>query len=574
MRARLAAALMVLAACSVKLEGGRCKTDQNGLDDERCDTTAGRCVRCQPEASCPAQDLTCADGVTVRTCLTNHGGCRYLASLDTCATPFVCQDPGTAASCVCPPGGPNAGDGCATASQTACDATSNVLTCAQVGTCLVWTAASPSCAAQGLVCGAKGGPAACTCPAYGGSDFYADSSQGSSAAAPPYATGAPSPAVCRFKTLAQALAKAGSVTPPASVRATGWTSGPPMAFSKAGGETFPLVVPNGVTLRTSDTVQAPANYVISIDDAAALSGVELHDGATLSGLLVQSTAATGAGVRLVCAAGLTSASIQSAKIDGAGLLAEAVSAGGSCGAQLNAVDAGGAKTAALLVDAPAGTVAVTGGLFHGSKVGIQVNRGSATLASVEVANNTSVASGGVGILAGNMTGAAAGDIHLAATSLLVHDNDDTGLQLANLSVASTVSIATSKVYFNKALTNASVYGPVINKRKAGGVLLVGASPGTFTFQANRVSANKTDQVGVDLSSGTWSLSAGSTACTANPVTANVFTCHDGVYGGYLVYSQGATVDAQYNFWEVNPPTSYVTVTVNAINYCGADTTCP
>ena len=517
-RALSAAALLALAACSVKLDGGRCQSDQNCLDDERCDPGAGRCVRCVPDPACAAPGTTCtADGSAARTCARNAGTCLYLA-------------------------------------------------------------AAADCAGAAKTCGTRSGTPACECPANSGPNYYADADSGSLPDALPYATGAQSPPECRFKTLGQALAKATAYGQAATVRATG-AGATPMVFSKAKGETFPLEVTPGVTLATTDSPPVPANYVISVDDASAPAGVDLHDGAAFLGMTVQSAGAMGDGVRLVCTVSTASPLLQSVKVDGATMLAHAVNAGGSCGAQLTSVDAGGATAAALLVDLPttAPAVSVMGGLFHTSKVGIQVNQGNVTLTSVEVANNTSPGTpsgGGAGIRAGSIAGAA-GDIVLSATGLLVHDNDDTGIQLLGLTAGSTVSLVSSDIYLNKALTAASAYGPGLG-RKAGGLLLWGQAPATpLTFQKNRVYRNLYDQVGV-YSGSAWSLNSGDTSCLppgVPPVTANVFTCGDLLHAGsYLIYSTGGAIDALRNVWQTDPvPAGDVT---NGTSGTGLVTTSP
>jgi hypothetical protein len=504
-----AAALILLASCSVPLDGGKCTTDQNCTSSERC--SAGTCVACVPDPTCTADGSSCTDATTVRHCQTNYGGCRY-----------------------------------------------------------GWV---EKCDSQGKLCGTTSGSAACECPPYAGATFNADSDLGSPTDALPYATGADSPPDCRIRTLTQALAKATAATPPATVRATGWSAGE-KAFSKAKGETFPLEVRPNVTLTTSDPIPAPGHYAIVLDDVTAPAAVNLHEGGNVSGLVVRSTTGVGDGIALACGTATPQASITSVDVEGAGKLQYGVDVKGTCGAAIADVTAAGATSAALVVNSATSTVAttVTGGKYEASATGVKILQGSVTLAGTEVASNTSASASGVGLRVGDGTK----DVTVVATGLSIHDNDDTGL-IVQTTPTSSVTVTGATIRSNKGMNQPSQYGPAMSTRQAGGVLLWSASPGTFIFQNNKVYSNGFDQVGVYENTGSWNLGGG-TSVTACNVTSNTFTCRDVANSGFAVYSTGASVAAGYDFWQNDPPiiNQDVNGPVNAANSCGVSTTitCP
>jgi hypothetical protein len=498
---------MLRAAALLLLSG--CSVPLDGgkcTTDQNCLSTercsAGTCIACVPDPTCTGDGSSCV-GTTVRHCQTNSGSCLYS-----------------------------------------------------------WV---EDCASQGKVCGTTSTSPACECPANPGPDFFADSDSGSATDALPYATGAATPPDCRIRTLTQALAKAATYAGAAAVRATGWSAGEKV-FSQAKGETYPLAVQPNVTLTTSDSTPAPGHYVIVLDDAAAPAAVNLHEGGTVSGLIVRSTAGVGDGIALACGAASPPAAVAAVDVEGAGKLQYGIDVKGACGAAMTDVTAAGATSAALVVNSASSSVATTiaGGKYGTSATGVKIIQGSVTLSGAEVASNTSASSGGVGVQLGDGTK----DVTVVATGLSIHDNDDTGL-IVKTTTTSSVTITGATIRSNKALTTASQYGGVMNTRRAGGAILYGVSP-TFAFQGNSVYSNTHDQVGVDLSAGSWNLT-GSSACDSN---SNTFTCRDVANSGYVVNSTGASVNAQYNFWQITPPQNNGP-NVTATLYCGVSPiTCP
>jgi len=565
-----AAALLLLAACSVPLEGGKCTTDQNCPSDQRCD--AGTCVACVPDPACPAQDTSCADSTTLRECRTNSATCRYLVQETNCS-PKTCVASVSSATCGCPPDGTTVGQGCASESigDKRCDsntANGNILACAADTTsgCKMWEL-DTSCAVQNKVCGTASGAAACECAANPGPDFFADSDSGSATDALPYATGVANPPDCRIKTLTQALAKASAYAsgPPArasTVRATGWSAGQKV-FSKAKGETFPLDVVSGVTLGTDGAGTIPGSYAIVVDDAAAPVAVQLASGSNLAAFVLSNSLATGDAVTLACGSNVAPAGVSSVQINGTGpaspfpKMANGVNVQGDCGASLDTVTVSGLAQAGLLVNSVSTSVttSVSRGTFSSSGIGMRLETGTVALGpDIEVASNDTY-----GIYAGWDAVSLSPALDFTATGLNIHDNKDTGILIRFLPTGSAVRISNSLVKNNKAVT---MYG---SGRTAGGLLLWGNAP-TMVFNGNAVCTNDGDQVGVYSSSGPWDLSGGS-ACGA---TSNAFTTSGTIYA---IYTTSAAVTAQHNWWQVDPPT--VSANVSYPPTCATGTvTCP
>ncbi len=576
MRAMLrAAALLLLAGCSVPLDGGKCTTDQNCPSDQRCDN--GTCVACVPDSACPAQDVSCADATTLRECRTNSASCRYLVQETHCAPEFCVASPNSA-TCGCPPDGTSAGQGCAgaTVGDLRCDSNAanvDVLACTVDATsgCHMWLAApGTTCSSQQKLCGTRSGAPACECPANPGPDFFADSDSGSATDALPYATGVTNPPDCRIKTLTQALSKAASYAsgPPSrssAVRATGWSSGQKL-FAKAKGEIFPLDVATGVTLGTDGAGAIPGSYAIAVDDASASVGVQLASAASLVGFVVANSLATGDAVALACASNAAPAHVSAVQINGKGAaspfpkMANGVNAQGACGASLDAVAVSEVAQAGLLVNSATTSVStsVSGGTFSSNGIGMRLQTGTVALGSgIEVTGNATY-----GIYAGWDVAGTSPALDLTATQLNVHDNNDTGILVKFLPAGSAVRISNSAVKSNRAVT---MYG---SGRMAGGLQLWGSAP-TLVFSGNAVCSNDGDQVGVYSSVGTWELGGGS-ACGS---TSNAFTTTATIYG---IYTTSATVNARNNWWQTDPPT--VSANVNYTPTCngGAATTvtCP
>ena len=123
--------------------------------------------------------------------------------------------------------------------------------------------------------------------------------------------------------------------------------------------------------------------------------MNLHEGGTVSGLVVRSTAGLGDGIALACGAASPSVAIAAVDVEGAGNLQYGIDVRGACGAALAGVTATGAASAALVVNSASSSVVtiVTGGKYGTSATGVEgMRRASVTLSGTEVASNTSASS--------------------------------------------------------------------------------------------------------------------------------------------------------------------------------------
>lgn len=175
-----------------------------------------------------------------------------------------------------------------------CGQAGGVQTCA-LGTdgCATWTAES-ACEST-KPCQKAGTQATCGCPMPAGGELFVDPVAGNdSAALTP--TGAESPAACRFKTLTRALAAVGGGT----TRIVAKTAVTPTLF---GGETFPIVVPSGVTVTTADATPTPGNYAIAFNSASAIEAISLADKAALMGFTLRNVIGNQAAKMIACRLG-------------------------------------------------------------------------------------------------------------------------------------------------------------------------------------------------------------------------------------------------------------------------------
>ncbi len=510
MRRLAVAAIAALAACSVKLEGAPCATDQNCPDEQRCVGASGARGRCV----------------------------------------------------VCPPLGETVGTGCPQADVVRCNPTTKgVDTCMPdaASGCLVWHVQKPC--TGGLTCGTSGGAPDCQCDV-AASDLVVDPAAGSPAGAAPFPTGRADPPQCRFVTISAAFASWSAGITSVTVQGAGPS---PAVFSAAQGEIFPLDVPPGVELRTADASPIPANYVIAIDDAGASPGVRLSPGSSLTGFTVRSTQAVGTGIEVACPGSPGPVGVTGVLVDGAGKLATGIDVTGACPTTLTDVSASGAigpglRVASLETSVP---TAVTRGLYGQNGVGMRLVTGAVTLTGepgaagpVEVASNI-----GSGIVVRPEVATSVPAVSVVAAGLDVHDNGDVGILVREVSPTSAVSVVSSTIHRNAAVTS---YGPAPS-RKAGGLLVWGPPP-TFILRGTRVCANSSDQVGVYASTGAVDLGARSCA------TANTFAAVPA--GNAAVWSTGAVVDASYAYWPDDPPTLYVNGFVSYSPTCGMVANCP
>lgn len=463
-----------------------------------------------------------------------------------------CATPGTVTDC--PEGQACGNDGRCSERAAACLATrcdvgatrctgDDLQTCTDAdATCGRWD--TRSCSAEGLLCVKRGGnPHACECPANATAEFTADP-LGSPSGAVPYPTGIDSPRVCRYRRLRDALdaavAHGGTVT----VRAHG-APGEAVSFGIATGESFPIVVSEGVTL-----VGASAPGETTIDGDGAGTGVSIVrvEGGTVERVRIANVSmANATGAELVCGAATGSTLRDVTVTASAQPFATGVSVRGNCGAVLQRVDASAASGAALDVAVGAGVqVTVSGSRLHGSGTGVDAVGGVLTfqkdgMVATEVTDNA-----GRGIHLGGAT-----VVDATLDGLLVARNGGTGIVVEAPST-SRLSMTSCEVHSNAA-TTPTPYGPVGNVRGAGGVLLVqSALLGGFQFANNRIYANdggaNADGLAFYSNSLTWSVNTGS--CD----TANQFGCVRGT--ALAVSATGGGVDARGSKWEsIAPPVS-------------------
>jgi hypothetical protein len=484
MRGRRAASLLLLAgaaalagACTVEVDGAPCRAT--------ADCPAGQA--CGNDLRCSARALACQ------------------ASRCT---------PGTGGACLDPSGAPS------TALAHRCTDADPV--------CGAWV--DEACLPAGLRCELRapaGRPvgAWCVCPplppAPGGPEL-AVRPEGSAAETAPCAPGAAAPAACAFRRLGDALAAAAAFvadpgTDPgavATVAVAGAAGGATRTFSAAAtGESFPLVVPERVALRSDAGVSGGA-YEIVFDAAGLASApVELHAGGALAGFTVRNAAAdaTRDALLLVCDGRAAPPRLASVVLDGRGAgsarLRRGLLAGGSCGLAAAGLEVRDMSGAGILVESLAGSAQVTlaGGSVHGCGEGVVVRArpvlgaaGRVVLDGVRVAGNA-----GMGIRADDVAGAP----RLEVRNAKVVGNGDTGLAVAN---AVEVRVTGTTVYANGAATIWGGIGLSGYTRRAGGLVLEGDPPaaGAFELGGNRIYANQGDQVlvfGVTTDASTWNL---------------------------------------------------------------------
>lgn len=491
----LAAAVLALLACKVDVEGAPC-------------TTPGATADCPSGQAC-GNDLKCGERAAA------------------CAATRC--DVG-AASCV-------GADGSSAGSEF-------VKACTRADpACGKWELVP--CASRGLECRPDGGTAACECPANGGTDFVADP-LGSPATATPHATGLDTPRECRFRRLGDALEAAAAVGSAATVHVRG---GPgPLVFGDAAtGETFPLWIPETVSLLGAEPPSGPTVIRVESDNGpfVALAGA-------LQGFRVESAAATSTAIGTTCAnATSPRPSLTDVTVDGGGKLTAGIAVSGLCGAVLARVDVARAGVG-LMGSAGSATVDVTGSTFHECAYGIQATGGKLTIGPDPVAHVPSTVKDnhqiGVYLEAGEARDA-------TLDGVIVSGNEGTGIVIRSIPTTSKVTIKGCDVHSN-GTKSPETYGPIDNRRPAGGILVSQASLSPFTFTANRVYGNAGDQLAFE-SSQPWSISPG--ACGA---ASNAFGCV-AVGAAAVAVVGGGTVNANYTVWPGTPSGDWVYGNVQA-----------
>jgi hypothetical protein len=400
--------------------------------DQLCSSAADGGAACVCNNTCPAAGTFCADATHTNTCTADSNECLIAGTPTACPAGESCQGAAGSAACACPAvGAANTATptGCATTGTTACDPTSgNIDICTKVGACDIWqSGSSGNCVASGLVCNTQGNNgAACQCPALpaNATAVYVDSKDGSDRAAGAFPTGIQSPAQCRFGTITFALTKA-----PAggSVIATGPT---PMTFTQqpvgttGNSETFPIDIPNGITLTTSDATPTPANYLISFNSGTAANAVTLGTGSTIQGFSIENAGGNAAAPALLCTAGAATINgvdlLAAAATGSTTTLAEGLAVTGTCAVSATNLSTNGFSGAGIglistgVSSFTGGTVTATSTAGSANTLGVGMTAGTVTFNGSTVTASTG---SGIAIVNGTLTG----------TNLTVSDCTDVGI---------------------------------------------------------------------------------------------------------------------------------------------------
>jgi hypothetical protein len=499
--ALLAAVLpLALAACSVDVEGAPC-------------TTPGTTTDCPSGQACG-----------------NGGTCSERAA--SCATPESRCTPGVSRC---------AGVAATERAETCTDADP---------VCGTWTVTD--CASRGLVCGTRspGSEAACECRTdFEGPEFAADPVEGSPSGAAPFPTGAASPPECRFRSLRDAVPRAGQLAGPAAVQVHG-ALGAQVVFDNGSGDG--LVIPATVTVIAAPAPAGPTVLRGAAAGSQALVGLQ----GRLEGFRIERTGGDGPAVATSCGA-QGKPSLSGVVVDGGGSMTTGVDVWGACGADLTGVDVSRVAGPALLVHSGASAeVKVYAGKLRDSTVGASVTGGKVTfgsegdpLGSVEVTGNTRE----------GVVGAAGAATDVRLYDAKIHGNGGTGFVVDRVSAGSAITLRGCDVHSNGGAVGAPrKYGPG-TQRTAGGVLAVqGTLP--FSFSSNRVYGNAGDQLAFESSSSAWSIAP--VECGAS---SNLFTCV--APGAYAIgIAGGGQVDARNTVWPEVPFQDWVSDGVTG-SYC-------
>ena len=430
----------------------------------------GACA-CDNDLACSGTNTFCVNATTVATCGTdtNQPACNIVVGTHTCTGSSAC----VAGACVCPAVGTVAGTGCTTVNATTCGGT-DILTCvAGAGQRLQHLAGVDPLRGQRPDLRHEGrGRPRLPVPGERGTDVYVDPGAGSDVAAGVFPTGAQTPPACRFATLTYGLTKVGSPGRVVAISAT-----VPASF---GSETFPLMIPAGVSLVTADATPTASDYVIAYSGGVG-SVVTLGDDTLLRGFSINATG--GAGSMVSCTKGTVT--LDTLLLNGGGAVGNGLEVGTTCSATLQSVSVVDFAAAALSVST-SGTVNITGGLLSASLMGLLQTNGNVTASGLAVQSN-----GQYGLrLAPSTSGAPS----LTLTGQTTVDNNGTTGSFAGISVGKGVL----------SVTNAQVAGN-------GGPGIELASSGPYTLTNVQVSNNA--KSGVSLTSGV--LTASTLSATGN-----------------------------------------------------------
>ena len=566
----------------------QCPPGQCALDSTRCDAASATVENCPADASgcgtwtlwypcdpnyqtCVTTDATHAacqckpvsPGCDVTTlgsdfCSSTGGPARQICTYDDSTMCYYTEpDLDCAGQSTCIATGPNNQGVCQCPSPAACTTgvpqcatgtTDTLVLCgADAGGCAV--ASTVSCPADygaGSLCWSSPAPAHCACADNTGTEIFVDPVLGDDSAA----TGIATPPKCAFRTLTRALQA--QATTMAAVDTITLRPG-----TYAAGETFPIHLPDHVTVQ-ADSLADPAGYVISgSGDFAPTGGVPIaatlvYSGTGSPALKGVTIHATVGAVAFACDGGepvLDTVVAENGPVEAVRIYAGCAPSLTNLTTRLNTNAAGieiatssGTTTVTSWTsdtDAPglsvtSGQVVVNGGTVKNSWAagGILVTGGTVSLSGLTVSNNT----GGPGIaFLGASTGAIQG--------CTISGNGASGFAVSGL--------------------NGTI--PV------GGVLLATQTADSVTFAGNTIARNLGDGVDV-LFSG---QSLGPASCGAQ---SSSFYCQSAGFFGVAAASltSGQTVTADNNQWPNHPPSSAsdFNASVSVTASCTATVICP
>jgi len=564
MRRLALAALLALAACSVKTEGAACTDTGNCPDGQAC----GYDGTCSKEAvGCGAAvcQVHQCDGSTLRRCVPVAGTVCASYQDATCTSRQVCDQ--AAGACIC------AANRCqASGGSPWCDSSNgNRVTCQQeVGTGCWFDAASSACADPGQVC--SSGTCACPanrCEASSGAPLC-DVASGSLVTCQQIAGSA-----CWAERLAAPCSDAGQVCS-SGVCACAGTPG------AAAGELCPNVGAasciSGKLLRC-DLVAGSTACSKWVEDDCAGAGL-LCDagvgscacpplGAAPFTLFADSTAPrklglspNGAESPAVCRYASLGAAVAAAgsgdMVKATGYVAAPVvfTEGAltvKAGVALTTADA--PLTTTHYVIEPAASVGSAafislgaGAMLSGFEIRNLGASGVALATSCAGGGDTAAVSIGTVLVTALGTGASpprfanglrhSGNCSLSVVGCTFQGAADGGVVVDSPAAATSLTLSGSTIRNNLGTTLFTVSAV---DRLAGGLVFKGALPGTVTFRGNSVLSNQGDQIMV-FASGSLDLSA--PACGTSDT--NTLACYTGI--GVAVASKAAAVNTAHTSW--------------------------
>lgn len=432
------APFLFAAGCAVPLTGAPCETDDNCPRGQSCSASSKTCEEgaapapdagpsCVSDPVCagPAKAVCDASG-KLATCEEASKGCFKVKSAAACEAGKACQD----GACRCE-------SGCAK-DETACSADGKLKTCLVDTGALCGTFVETACD-TGLTCASASGPARCVCAApQPDGTLIVDPATSMPAVEP---SGAAEPPSCRFGRLTDALARAtaGDIVSLGAQAA-------PAAVTVLDQETFPLAVPAGVRVAAAGCPGAqcdPSKWVVAVGaGATGAAALTLGADSTVSGVTVKYAGGTVEAL-MSCDTGpvvLEDVALVGSD-DATAKAARGLAAAGACKGALSRVAASLFASAGFSVDGPDADLTVVGGGVRASGTGLELLRGSATLApgnDSDDATRVAFDENAVGIHVGKDGSSGAATLGAAKPRIW---NNGTGLLLASASAKATLSNA-------------------------------------------------------------------------------------------------------------------------------------